>query len=90
MPVVWTLDHCALLHTKCSKICKKIRENIKNQKFIFCCRDLGITDRAMYISVTRVMNLLKKYDDILLADHTLQYNGFEDMGKKLVLKICRD
>ena len=36
------------------------------------------------------INLLKKYDDILLADHTLQYNGFEDMGKKLALKICRD
>ena len=51
------------------------------------CEDLGITDRSKYVSVTRLTNLLKKFDEKLLAIHTENNFGFPDAGKKEGMKI---
>ena len=45
------------------------------------CEDLGITDRSKYVSVTRLTNLLKKFDENLLASHAEDNFGFPDCGK---------
>ena len=45
------------------------------------CEDLGITDRSKYVSVTRLANLLKKFDENLLAIHAENNFGFPDCGK---------
>ena len=45
------------------------------------CEDLGITDRSKYVSVTRLINLLKKFDKYLLANHAENNFGFPDCGK---------
>ena len=45
------------------------------------CEDLGITDRSKYVSVTRLTNLLKKFDENLLASHAENNFGFPDCGK---------
>ena len=50
------------------------------------CEDLGITDPTKYLSVTRVTNLLKKYDEKLLSSHTENHCGLVDLGKKYALK----
>ena len=49
------------------------------------CEDLGISDRSKYVSVTRVANLLKKFDDYLLNSHAESNFGFPDLGKNAVL-----
>ena len=50
------------------------------------CEDLGINDRSKYVSVTRLTNLLKKFDENLLTTHTENNFGFPDFGKKYILK----
>ena len=50
------------------------------------CEDLGITDRSKYVSVTRLANLLKKFDENLLTTHAENNYGFPDLGKKYALK----
>ena len=50
------------------------------------CEDLGITDRSKYVSVTRITNLLKKFDEKLLITHAENNYGFPDAGKKQFLK----
>ena len=47
------------------------------------CEDLGITDRSKYVSVTRLTNLLKRFDEMLLNAHTENNFGFPDCGKNL-------
>ena len=45
------------------------------------CEDLGITDRSKYVSVTRLMNLLKRFDEMLLNAHAENNFGFPDLRK---------
>ena len=45
------------------------------------CEDLGITDSSKYVSVTRLTNLLKKFDENLLNIHSEINFGFPDLGK---------
>ena len=45
------------------------------------CEDLGITDRSKYVSVNRLANLLKKFDETLLNAHAENNFGFPDLGK---------
>ena len=45
------------------------------------CEDLGITDRSKYVSVTRLTNLLKKFDENILAYHAENNFGFPDCRK---------
>ena len=52
------------------------------------CEDLGITDRSKYVSVTRLTNLLKKFDENLLTTHAENNFGFPDFGKQYILKQC--
>ena len=50
------------------------------------CEDLGITDSSKYVSVTRLTNLLKKFDEKILSIHAEKNFGFPDL-RKLCLKI---
>ena len=45
------------------------------------CEDLGVTDRSKYVSVTRLTNLLKNFDENLLNNHAENNFGFPDLGK---------